>query len=346
MTSESLETYSSDTSINIQLMPIELLTHSPSSQDQDQYSLAFHQNFKEIENVSLNKKPKINEFELWKQFINHEFVQIKYKYHHIDILDKYKWKLIIRYIIKTTHDFDTARLVKNDHEQLFNFFQRYYNLRTIDVKNVKVSKEEKENIMKSINYIEFEEFFTTKLELIKIICYTQQMNDYLYVKHVLNDRLRQMVKMEQDMNLLNIIHQEYEIYFQNAQYVNIRIPESKQLKIKFGNPIKLNEFQDYIIYKINTITLLFIIVNNIADVRNMSINRDEDIIMQTTYYSFSISSIGQNSDKVFDQIVFYKKLLQELLKREDLLECIDKYMTLNLTGGQLRELENIKKYVE
>ena len=292
-----------------------------------------------LENCGLNKKPKLNEFKLWKQFVNHEFVQIKNKYINSSELNEYKWRLIIKYIIKSTHDFDFAKLVKDNHEKLFDFFQRYYNLKTIDVKNVKVSKEEKNNIMNTNEFKEFEFCFPNKLELIKIICHTQQLFDYIYFKHIINDKLQKMIKMEQDMNLLEISHQEYEIYYQNHQYVNIKIP-----KINVSNEFENEEFEKYIIKNIDTKTLLFVIVNNIVDIRNLEIFENKVIIM-TTYHSFSISSLGQNSTKMFDQILFYKKMLKELLKRNDVNKCIDKYLELNLNASQLIELENLKKCV-
>lgn len=302
-------------------------------------------NLKDLRNANiLIKNPKINEFELWKQFVNHEFVQIKYKYANNDELNQYKWKLIIKYIIKSTHDFDFAKLVKDNHEELFNFFQRYYDLKTINVKDVKVSKEEKNNYMSTDEYKEFEPYFSNKLELLKIICYTHQGTSYIYLKHIVNDKLQKMIKMEQDMNLLEIPHQEYEIYYQNHQYVNIRIPKINEIK-----------FEDYeeLMNNIDTKILLFLIVNNITDIRNLGIKNNnfesekikgfKEIIIITTYYSFSISSIGQNSDKVFEQLSFYKNIFTTLLKRDDINECIDKYMELVLTGSQLMELENIKR---
>ena len=155
-----------------------------------------------------------------------------------------------------------------------------------------------------------------------------------------------MIKFEQDMNLLNIVHQEYEIYFQNQQYVNIKIRKIKNLVI---NPDNIEEFKNYIIDNINnndilnTKLLLFIIVNNIVDIRNLWLNRDNEIIINTTYYSFSISNISQNSDKTFEQIMLYKQLLNELIHRKDINECIDEYMKLNLNGSQLAELENLRK---
>ena len=293
-----------------------------------------------LENSGLIKKTKINEFELWKQFVNHEFIQIKYKYANNEKLNEYKWRLIIKYIIKSTHDFDFAKLVKNDHDQLFNFFQRYYNLKTIDVKDIKVSKEEKINFMNTNEYKEFEICFPNKLELIKIICYTHQTTSYIYLKHIVNDKLQKMIKLEQDMNLLEIPHQEYEIYYQNHQYVNIRIPKIDEMKFEDNE-----EFEKYIINNIDTKMLLFLVVNNIVDVRNLKVQNSEfkNIIIVTTYYSFSISTIGQNSDKVFEQIAFYKNMLKELLKRDDFNECADKYSELVLSGSQLMELENLKK---
>lgn len=300
---------------------------------------------KDLENANiLVKNPKINEFELWKQFVNHEFVQIKNKYINSSELNEYKWRLIIKYIIKSTHDFDFAKLVKDNHEKLFDFFQRYYDLKTIDVKNIKVSKEEKNNIMNTNEFKEFEMYFPNKLELIKIICHNQQLSDYIYFKHIINDKLQKMIKMEQDMNLLEISHQEYEIYYQNHQYVNIRIPKMKNLI----NEIENEEFEKYIIKNINTKILLFLMVNNIVDIRNLGIIKNEnenEIIIMTTYYSFSISSLGQNSNKIFNQILFYKNMLKELLNRDNVNECIDEYMELNLNGSQLLELENLKKMI-
>ena len=300
---------------------------------------------KDLENANiLVKNPKINEFELWKQFVNHEFVQIKNKYINSSELNEYKWRLIIKYIIKSTHDFDFAKLVKDNHEKLFDFFQRYYDLKTIDVKNIKVSKEEKNNIMNTNEFKEFEYCFPNKLELIKIICHNQQLSDYIYFKHIINDKLQKMIKMEQDMNLLEISHQEYEIYYQNHQYVNIRIPKMKNLI----NEIENEEFEKYIIKNISTKLLLFLMVNNIVDIRNLGIIKNEnenEIIIMTTYYSFSISSLGQNSNKIFNQILFYKNMLKELLNRDNVNECIDEYMELNLNGSQLLELENLKKMI-
>jgi hypothetical protein len=295
---------------------------------------------KDLKNMNiLIKNTKLNEFELWKQFVNHEFVQIKNKYINNDKLNEYKWRLIIKYIIKSTHDFDFAKLVKNNHEKLFDFFQRYYDLKTIDTKNIKVSKEEKKKFMNTDEFKEFESCFPNKLELIKIICHIHQATDYVYFKHIVNDKLQKMMKMEQDMNLLEISHQEYEIYYQNSQYVNIRLPKNNEI---INND---EEFEKYIIKNIDTKMLLFTIVNNIVDIRNLWLNRDNEIIINTTYYSFSISNISQNSDKTFDQIMLYKQLLNELIHRKDINECIDEYIKLNLNGSQLAELENLRKIV-
>ena len=318
-----------------------------------------------LENSGLNKRPKIDEFKLFKQFVNHEFVQIKNEYANSSKLNEYKWKLIIKYVIKTTHDFDFARLIKNDHEQLFNFFQRYYNLKTIDVKNVKVSKEERESIINSDNYKDFEEYFSHKIELIKIISHMQQLNDYIYFKQVSKDKLRKMLKMEQDMNLLEIPHLEYEIYYENAQYSNLRtlnISRNQKFHSDFGNEnseMIQNEMtlglpiESPILNKIDTMILVFLIINNIVDIRNLTLNRDGDIIVLTTYYSFSLSLISSAksggsravaaSEKVFEQIQFYQKLLKLALSRDNIIDCIDKYLELNLTGSQLQELENLKK---
>ena len=280
---------------------------------------------------------KLNEFELWKSFINHSFVQIKHQYETNDELNNLKWKLIIKYIIKTTCDFDFARLVKNNHEELYNFFKRYYNLTSINenIKHIKVSKQEKIDICKTDDYKDFEYCFSSKLELIKIICYIHQLIDYNYIKQISNESLNRIIKLNNDMDRLNIIHQDYEIYYQNSNYSNIRFKKYKQLEY---NDINMNNL-------ISTKILLFIFVNNLVDIRNLVYNKDNDIIISIPYYLFSISSIGQNSDKIFDGLVFYKTLFNDMIKRNDLINYIDEYMSLDLTGSQKIELDNIKKII-
>ena len=279
----------------------------------------------------IEKKLRIGELELWKQFVNHDFNQIKSSNNLNSIYDNMKWRLVIKYIIKTTHDFDAARLVRDNHDYLFEFFRRYHSLKTIDVSKIKVDKSEKSAVMNSDVYKEFEWCFSTKLELVKILCFINQECEYDYVKHVIKDKMIILQKLEQDMNLLGIVHLEYEIMVEYKNSVcNLRIP-----KIEEGS-FDLNER----LLKADTKLLLFIVVNNIADERNFCVNRDGDVVVKTCFHSLTIST---KSDKSFDQLMNYKNIVNELLMREDLDDCIDEYMALTLTGSQLRELDNLKK---
>ena len=258
--------------------------------------------------------PKINYLELWKDFVNHDFDKIIYK-GTVELYENTKWNYIIRYIIETTCDFKFATLVINDKNELKNFFEKYKYLKKINVKNVKVNKKERENIINTNLYKRFEKYFNCKSLFIKLLLLTNSTVKYITINK--ND-LDNMYKYLIQLNLLNINYHKFDII------------DDKYIKVY---NYEYTIFNEKMIKNIDTKLLLYLFITDLINADNLIVN-DKGVELLIPYF---------NTKFDFDNIKLYKTIFDELCIREDLKKYIDEFKCINLIDKQLKTIKYLEK---
>ena len=260
--------------------------------------------------------PKINYLELWKDFVNHDFDKIIHK-ENVEIYEDTKWNYIIRYIIETTCDFKFATLVINDKYELKNFFEKYKCLKKINVKNVKVNKKERENIINTNLYKHFEKYFNYKGLFIKLLLLTNSTVKYITINK--ND-LDNMYKYLIQLNLLNINYHKFDII------------DNKYIKIY---NYEYTVFNEKMIKNIDTKLLLYLFITDLININNLIII-DENVELLLPYFNTKFN---------FNNIKLYKTIFDELCLREDLKKYMDEFKCVNLNIKQLEAINYLEKNI-
>ena len=296
-------------------------------------------------NNNNNNNIKIDTVRLWKLFINRDFFTIKNLYIQYPKCDMLKRKYIIKWVIETTYDFNSALAIQQSFDALLNFFNTHKLLIKHDLKNIHLYKTDKNEIRKDIRYNNFEYYFTEKINLMKIIfCINNnivnnniidssskitlnKLNSYIYINNIDNNKLQIINQRLKILNDLDISYLDYELIGKN-----IRVKKIEEMNFK-SNECKF----DYILKNISTDLLLFLFINDIIDIDLLIVNKYGTIIITIPFKNKNSSS--------FTELIYYKKLYTELLKRIDFNDSYDKFKNLDLSGKNIIELENIKKII-
>ena len=330
-----------------------------------------------LDNVKINNI-RIDTARLWKLFINRDYFKIKNLYNQYPRCDDLKRKYIIKWIIETTSDFNSALAVQQSFDSLFTFFNTHKVLVKCNLKNIHLYKQDKLKIINDIRFKNFEYCFTQKIDLMKIIfCINNNINvninnvnnkinntndnvnnnvdnninnnnkidnnndnndkinkidntnnnnnndNYIYYNNINKDKLQLINQRLRILDDLEIPHLDYELIGSNIRIKKIEEMEFKSNEYKFT----------YICKNISTEILLFLFMNNILNINTLTINKYGNIVVIIPF--ITTSSLVE--------LVQYKKMYNELLKRNDLNDTCDKFKNLNLSARQMMELENIKR---
>jgi hypothetical protein len=232
------------------------------------------------------------------------------------------WNYIIKCVLVSTIDFNYARLIKSNHYELINFYNKYKELKPKKF-DFKLSKSEKKELKLKYEFNEFGESFNDKnllLKIIKIYYEGFKPENTILIKNVSNEKIKLMYLLISQLDQLNIQHLDI-----HEEYIK------KKRNIRF----KKYEYEYIDINNISSDIIIFLIVNNLCNYYNLIIN--DSMIVLNVYYEINM----KNDDyDVFDNYVLMNNLIK-ILRKRNIKNVFDYYNPDNLNENQVKTMKKL-----